>query len=390
MYLRLNPRLKFALLALMAMTLACSLPSNSDPSSQNAAPATATEINATTERNEVIEPTPAAADVSPQSAATSGSDQIEVTPDDSAPSINLSAYTVGEVSTPNRSEHLQLSWNGHDENGEPLNLMINLRSQIQTLPAEAEATQIMFERSGESTSLAETAVIGDQYYWFETEGGCFVQPSSDVDETFAEALRPDVPLLDEAFLYEANVEVNGILANHYLLTEDNLAEVAGEDALDTTQIELVEGSVFIAQEGNYITRLELICTAPGSSGMTEGFSGATAVHYLIDIIGSSEALDIQPPTGCAGNTPEDFDYPMMSDAQGLISVPNGIFYESAAPLEDVVAFYRQEMAAQGWTLVEETIIGSLYELFFEKNDLRVRITAAQNGDLVPVNIEEIE
>jgi hypothetical protein len=309
---------------------------------------------------------------------------------DVADTINLSAYTIGEVPTANRSEHLLLSWRGSDETGALVEQVLDLTSLYQNEPQRAEYSMITFTRSNSDPGSAETAVIGEHYYWYEQEGGCFVIPIADVDETFADSLSPDVPLLGDAFLVEQDVDLGGRMADRFSLTEDNLAEVAAEDALGATQMELNEGSVYIAHDGDYITRVELKGTMPATSELTEDFGGESEVHYIIDVVAHEEPLQIEAPAGCAGNALDDFDYPLMADAIGLLSVPGGIFYESGSPVAEVVDFYRTEMAGQGWELVEENVVGNLYELFFEKDGLRVRITAAQNGDLVPVNIEEVE
>ena len=135
--------------------------------------------------------------------------------------------------------------------------------------------------------------------------------------------------------------VNGIPARHYKYTSKagtlvGLGEVSGE--------------TWVAVDGGYVVR-DMV-TWKGGSGPFGGLTGASSANgegkWLWELSDANQPFEIKPAAGC--RPPAALDLPMMPDAAEKNQFGELVTYKTAGKVADVVAFYKDSLAAAGWTL----------------------------------------
>ncbi len=388
-------RIIFFLTILVLASLACGLSGaggdDSAPDEQSTpAPTSVPAASSTPEDPTPTEPAPVASDpTAVPEEPTPLPEPTEAPPIDSNPGpevidLGADAYLTTESSNSIRQVYLEYSGAGPD--GNPLTVGMSFTYKKQTLPEEASHI-IIGSQTGDIEETVESAIIGEQAYTYFAEAGCFSFPVEDMQSSLADEFPEfDTLLINEATLAESGVTINGIVTDRYTLTAGNLNP---EDESASPDIELVEGSVYLAQDGGYITRFHLEGATTNASDFGD-FAPETEVQVTLtyDFIPTAEALNIAPPAGCEDQASEESEFPMLDDAYQIITSPDGLFYQTNYLLEKVLTFYREEMPALGWELISDTSIGSFTELIFTKDGRTVILGAIQNGDAVPVTITE--
>lgn len=190
--------------------------------------------------------------------------------------------------------------------------------------------------------------------------GCSVFSNNEFNNPFDTMLDEGGMLMGNAQKIGSNETVNGVLVDVYAVTGENL------DMSDPTSwdiVELQEGRAYIAQADGRVIRL--MFSGRGYSELLTGNGGIEGdVFYQLDFTPTSESFDIQPPEDCA-TTVEDAAWPTLSDA-GNITVTGPLYtYSTDFSLEEIIAFYKTEMANLGYTLTEELVYPTIASLNFE-------------------------
>lgn len=142
------------------------------------------------------------------------------------------------------------------------------------------------------------------------------------------------------------------------------------DELEIAQFD--SGTAYIAQDGGYLVRLEM--TGRGTSEMLSGSPETEGeISYELNYFDFNQAFDITPPEDCDQAT-DELEYPVTDDAYQLSTTFGITSYKSDLPFEEVIQFYRDEMAADGWTLSEEFVTGPIAVLSFNSDTGSVQIT----------------
>ncbi len=167
--------------------------------------------------------------------------------------------------------------------------------------------------------------------------------------------------------------VNGLLTDHFRFDESNLSE--GSDELQE-----VSGDVYISQEFGHVVRL--VFDGVGAPDVLDG-GGEGTIHFEYNVLEVDQPITIEPPTEC---TEGSADYPVMEGANELATIAGLTTYSVNAPLEDVVTFYHEEMAALGYEIGDEQFIGEGTAILTYQAegmpDVTVNLTA--DGDTVSV------
>jgi hypothetical protein len=300
-------------------------------------------------------------------------------------SLDLS-LTALYAFAPNYTSQVGVVFEGAAEDGSPLSQTIEISQKFQTQPTESSSAVISTTLSelGEGYVM-ETATIEGQTYTYAADMGCFVFPMDSSDESFDDLFTVDGLFTNQASRAETGVEINGFITDRYEITEANI----NPDHEDfDTEFSLTEGDLYVARDGGFITRMIL----EGFTYVTdfEGFdpTAETPATFTFNYIPVEGELDISPPAGCADQVSEDSDYPIMDDPAQLASLPGMVFYETSHTLDEVLEFYKTEMVAEGWTLTDESTLGSFASLTFTKDGKTVNVLPVQNGDIVAVTIVE--
>lgn len=110
-----------------------------------------------------------------------------------------------------------------------------------------------------------------------------------------------------------------------------------------------------------------------------GTNGTGCFH--IDEVTIQIAGAAPPPVSAVG-------YPILPDPTNLTETPDLVMYETAVTYEEVVAFYKTEMAAAGWTLTDDFQRPPQATLMFTKGEKTVQVNlnpgAATDGVMVMI------
>jgi hypothetical protein len=136
-----------------------------------------------------------------------------------------------------------------------------------------------------------------------------------------------------------NETMNGVPAVHYKL------DVSG---LETLGYLNGSGDVWVAEPGNYVVKY--VFQATGTDKLFGGSSSEGTIKWDYEVSDVNQPIDIQAPADCGGAAE---DIPMMDDAQDQAAFGEMSTYSTPSAFDDVVAFYEEEMKANGWVEAEE-------------------------------------
>ncbi|MEW6093644.1 MAG: hypothetical protein AB1531_06740 [Chloroflexota bacterium] len=135
-------------------------------------------------------------------------------------------------------------------------------------------------------------------------------------------------------------EINGLAANHYNFD----ARAQGLSGLGSGT-----GEAWVASSGGYVLRYTF--RFDGSEeyfGEGEGVTGTLTWDYqLLDI---NLPVSLAIPEGCPYGR---VDAPQMNDAAEIDEIPGITTYKTAATVEEVIAFYGEQLPGAGWELRSE-------------------------------------
>ena len=139
--------------------------------------------------------------------------------------------------------------------------------------------------------------------------------------------------------------VNDVEVDHYRFDETNVQDTDSD-------MREVEGDVYIAQDGNYVVRM--VVNGVGTMELFgEGAEEEGTIHVEYNVSDVGAELEIDIPEGCEDTGSE---FPMMDDATNQASFGGFTSYETSASVEEVVAFYEEEMVALGYEAAEDQFI----------------------------------
>lgn len=274
------------------------------------------------------------AEPAPAEATDEEQEPAEGLPDLSNVSAGLEEYNSYRAT-------VDMTFESAEEGGTSAGLSME-RAVVLDPPASSATMSFsgdMVDEAGGFDSMA-FAEIGDVSYAVIPGLGCVtggVGEMGNMDE-FSEIFATDEILGDigdAEFVGEDNV--NGIPVDHYTFDETDVEDTGGD-------LRELEGHVYVAQDGNYVTRM--VVEGVGMVDMLgDGVEeeGTLFMEYNVTDVGAD--FDVEPPEGCEDTGAQ---YPTFEGASDLTSFANFTSYTVEADLDDVVAFYEEEMAALGY------------------------------------------
>lgn len=205
--------------------------------------------------------------------------------------LALSSANFMFGSIPNYIQETLISYEGVDKNGEPLELVISFRHELQTEPSFAERVKFS-SGSGENADVTEIVSIGEESYMLFPDTGCVEYPYDEADQNLGDMFDMFDEIEGEFKLVKKGVSVNGVLTDQYEITEESFNS---EDEL----IKIEEGSLFVAREGGYIVRIHI--TGFSYPDLEDGeFDPSKEIYtvFLVDFTPMDGPLAIFPPEGC--------------------------------------------------------------------------------------------
>jgi hypothetical protein len=245
-------------------------------------------------------------------------------------SLDLPDLRVGLGEASSYGSTLTVSFEGTLE-GQPLNW-----SGTYTFAAARDplARQLTIETYGDESQLPVLMLeVNGVAYEKSGEGLCLADLIDPANSAVAE-LEPAAQLPSLFGAEEAGTEtLDGVQAAHYTFDERALTEAG---------LNKSAGEVWVASEGGYVLRYHHTTTGDASY-FGEGTEGTLTYDY--ELTDFNEAAAIALPEGCP---PGLVDAPLLSDASSIESLPGLLTYETAAGVQDVMAFYELELPKLGW------------------------------------------
>jgi hypothetical protein len=137
----------------------------------------------------------------------------------------------------------------------------------------------------------------------------------------------------------------------------------------------------IASDGGYIVKY-LLRTKGNEDYFGEGIEGTLTWDYeLTDI---NQPIAITLPNDCPAGL---VNAPLLPDASNILNMPGVLTYDTSTSLQEITAFYQQEIPDMGWELVgEPTLTDTTALLDFIQGDqaMAILITTGDAGTTVHV------
>ncbi len=237
---------------------------------------------------------------------------------------------------------------------------------------EPAAQRVVMKVAGDAEDWEmETIEIGDTTYIKMDEEWMAMQSTGQEASESGELWAPEDFLWESKGKYMGQEKVNGLTAKHYRYETSDFSVGA-----TLSQVKEAEADVWVSTK--YDVYIKVVMRIVGVD--TDGVEGTfTTESNLTDI---NAPITIEAPEGVAKpDMPEDI--PMMDGATDVTSFDTITSFSVAASEDQVVEFYKTQMAAQGWKM-EESIIPTMMD--FTKGDRRATIMIAEEGGVTSVTI----
>ena len=272
----------------------------------------------------------------------------------------------------------------------------------------------------------ETALVDGQAFSTSSDGGCNALSADQVDlDEQRQGFRDLIgALTGQVSKTEADVDLGEFTVDVYLLEAANLtpgAEVELEgkyidsggssSSTSTTlilydeDVALESGRLFLAQQGGFVARIELVYSKiADEEDLIFAQEGTRMERMMVYEVLPATALDdaITPPAACeattggggagGGGTASDSelkisDIPRIGEPIDGVETDRNLVYFTSSSVADVVDFYKSESGALGWELEEEVSLGAVATLLYVSGNQSIYISIVETDDEVMVSAE---
>ena len=374
----------FVLAVSALLVVGCGGSSDSD----EAPPTVAAAATIPTDDNSVVEPTATPVPAEPTTA-----------PADDAPAAD-------DTSSDASADSPMLTLNANNNYGEPTNvssykLMLELIETVTQADGTEVVTSVLMEGErdvagnkavfsaqmlgdvdfGTGTTFTYTEV-DDRTYFILPTGQCATFSESVTDGDLYSVFLSDGGFmgdLDGASIGNPPTEnVNGVETDHYEFNETHLLSI---DAA-ASEVNSVEGHVYVAQDGDYIVRV--VMDGLGQSSLLDENPTEAKIHYEINYFDFDVPVNITIPDSCTDAA--DTEYPVLDDAFAINALPGVYSYESNVDLETAVLFYETIMPEEGWAITQSLDIPNGKMMGFSKDGENIQVAINAEGEGVQVGI----
>ncbi len=291
--------------------------------------------------------------------------------------LELTDVTEGLNSLNSYESTFTMSFKGTD-NGQPKEWTWATTEQfVKDPPAKHTTISGMgTDATGQDSSI-ETIEVGDKTY--SRFGTICASSDSTEAPTANTGFTPASVIGDiKAAQLLGTDNVNGVSAQHYAVDINSLTALGAYTN--------GKSEVWVAQPGNFVVKYSFEATGKdaffGGGANTEG-----TIKWEYELKSVNQPIVIEPPKDCGG-APEDI--PVMADATDQSAFGAMTTYSSVTAFDDVVAFYKQEMVAKGWTAKDDggMAMDGFAQLSFTKDTrtASVMITADKDTKVTSVMI----
>lgn len=298
------------------------------------------------------------------------------------PETALSLDTIDELPFNSYRITMAMEVTGTDANGEEVNQGVNADMAFSKEPSASEIAISFFgmeDEMGEGT--IEMVQVEGVSYMVVPEMGCITTSSEDIlsESPFSSMMNPDEFLEDLGDTkYEGEETINGIRTRHYSFDKFALT------GTDVNDIKSAEGHVYIAKDGDFLVRM--VVDAVGQVDMFDGgLTDDGDLHVEINLADVDEPVDVTIPEACAaqgGDGGAGSEFPVLEDATDVTSFAGVLSYRTALSLEEIVAFYDDALAAEGWVKDEDGsfVSGGNALVNYTREGVTLNVTISPNED----------
>lgn len=244
--------------------------------------------------------------------------------------------------------------------------------ELQTSGPAGRSLSLAYEGNVPAPEAQSLTIIqlGNQSYLSIPSVGCVSGSAAEFDRAQAGSVDPDryIAGLTGAELIPGLVEFRGVPVRQYQFNERSLPQLSAEGIIAEGQLYLAEGSGRVAG---------LVLTITGLSDFDGDGQGENGTLKLeLNVVETSESQALAIPPECS----QPPIYPLVDDASSVTMLGELLRYETGLPAVDVAQFYLEQMAAEGWAVVDEpAYFEDAIALVFERNGISVTVDIGQDS-----------
>lgn len=244
-------------------------------------------------------------------------------------------------------------------------------SSVSTVEFEPEARSVDiitegFELAGGLPSSLKITRMDDTGYLFMPGTGCIAGPDIGIDSAIIE-IAPEVIVgeLLNAKLVDQDLVINDIVSHGYEFSRQSLPALGDLPMA-------IDGHVYVADDGGYVTRLEL--RAEGEGDLLGDGRIRDGIYQLeVNFSLADNLIGVEPPIECI----QGFPYPIIGGALEITSIDELLSFKIPMTIVDVVDFYQSEMLEVGWSEISEpSVFDDLAILVFQRGADEVTVQVA--------------
>ena len=230
--------------------------------------------------------------------------------------------------------------------------------------------------SGE-TVTSEFIQIGDTSYMGVGEEWVAMQ-SSEAEDASDELIGwADPASFIEDCNYKGKETITGLATKHYQCDENALIGSQSKMFATASQVRIEEGSIDVWISTQHNIAVKMIWEWKGKDPDGKAF------HWKMEseIYDINKPITIEKPEGAQeAGLPDDI--PLIEGATDVNAIGLMVTFKSPLPQDDVIAYYKEQMAKNGWEM-QESVIPMM--MSFTKGDRRAQVMVGE-GDAPDVSI----
>ena len=233
--------------------------------------------------------------------------------------------------------------------------------------------------SAAGTAVTIATIDGTSYIISRIDGkrSC-VSSSADGSDAMVTTPEAMVGGVKGAKLAARGETVNGVLTDRYTYDEQRGAIAGYANA---------RGEVWLAQDAGYLVKYT--GTADVKDAQVAGditiAQGAVTWSYEISEIDQVETIAV-PPECIGQGAGAKGSYPVVDGATKVVSVGELLTYNTSMTVDQLKAYYQQQMVAAGWVPGEATDGNQMWMSGFSKDGKRINVVVSTNADDRTVSI----
>lgn len=300
-------------------------------------------------------------------------------------SLDLDAAASFQEIPGDYSITLDFRFAGTGEAGEAIHGQVHIQGLHQDQPP---GTDLRYTALGaanfDGVDEMQFVELGSQEYFVNPAIGCLTLPASGESSALTSVVDTGSFLSGTVARVPLDADVNGIPSYAFAISAENL------DSSEVSSLEIgdVSGTLYVAQDGGFVTRLLLEGT--GASEILSGSPDLIGdIFYQLDFIPLDGPVSVKVPDACTSKDEGgalQSDYPVMPDATGIAAFQGFLTYRVNSDLATVTDFYKTEMDAMGWTLTDDLSTEGTSILGFNQGDRNVSIVITEDANTGEISV----